>query len=113
MQLYLRPSPFFADSVSRSRSSRTIFSPLEFPCTCVILYVFTSGGTKLICAITSEVGCLSYPRNTLYSRVTWQGRDSAGSWCWTFSKRCSMRFRSGGFTSAVDDDETEGACDQE
>ncbi len=61
---------FFADSVSRSKSSRIIFSPLEFPLACVILYVFESGGTKLICAITSEVGCLSEPRKNLYSRVT-------------------------------------------
>ena len=37
--------------------------------------VFVAGGAKLICAMTSEVGCFSSPRNTLYSRITSYGRD--------------------------------------
>ena len=66
----LATESFFADWVSRSKSWRTIFSPDEFPRAWVILYVFVAGGTKLICAMTSEVGCFSSPRNTLYSRIT-------------------------------------------
>src|ERR1700757_2786094 len=73
----------------------------------MILYVFMSGGTKLICAMTSEMDCFSAPRKTLYSRVTSYGRDCAGSRCRMSCMRCRIRFRSG--ISSVD----EVTCDDE
>jgi hypothetical protein len=74
-EIIIRPTDLATESflgrrVSRSKRSRTIFSPAEFPRAWIILYVFVAGGTKLICAMTSEVGCFSLPRNPLYSRIT-------------------------------------------
>ena len=61
---------FRAGSISCSKRSRTIFSPLRFPLAPVILNIFLSGGMKLISAVISEVGCLSSSRNTLYCRAS-------------------------------------------